>query len=131
MAPLHPNERLIRDWYEARERGDREAVRSAFAPGVRWHDPYPAPFGGDLEGADAVFRDIFDGAAGLGMVGGFHPHDVLANDVHAVALVEWWAEYRGRRMESREVAVFHVTDGLIDEVWFTTEDPAAAADFFS
>jgi len=130
LRPQGSGERVIREFYAARARGDRAATRACLADDVAWHDPYPPPFGGDLRGTEAVFRDIFDGAEGLGFRGGFALHDVIANDEHVIALVDWWAEYRGRRMESREVGIFHVRDGRITEVWFHTEDQTAAWEFF-
>lgn len=36
---LQPNEELIRSLYEARERGDLEAVRSMLADDVVWSEP--------------------------------------------------------------------------------------------
>jgi hypothetical protein len=58
-------------------------------------------------------------------------HDVVANDRHAVALVNWWANWRGKRIESREIGVYHIEDGKVTEVWFTTEEPERAREFFS
>jgi ketosteroid isomerase-like protein len=132
MRPVHPNEALVREFYAARAAGDLERVRSTLHPDVRWHDPYPPPHGGDLVGAETVFADIFNAAGAL--TGGstrLWLHDVLASDEHAVALVNWSSEYRGRRIESREVAVFHVYGGRIAEVWFYPEDRDAAAAFFA
>lgn len=58
-------------------------------------------------------------------------HDVVAGDRHAVSLVEWWAVLDGRRMDGREVGVFHVRGGRIAEAWFMTEDREASDAFFS
>lgn len=129
---LHPNVALIRQFYEARAAGDRATVRALLHPDLLWHDPYPPPHGGDLAGAEAVFRDVFDAAGEL--TGGttvLKPHAILADDQHAVALVEWSSTYRGRTMASREVAVYHLSDGRITEAWFYPEDPAAATAFFA
>jgi ketosteroid isomerase-like protein len=128
---MHPNEMLVRRFYEARARDDREAIRACLHPEVAWHDPYPEPHGGDLRGVDAVFAQIFDAAGELtGGSGRLIPHDVLANDQHAVALVDWSTSLHGRSMQGREVAVFHVDSGLITEAWFYSEDPQAVAEFF-
>jgi hypothetical protein len=130
--PEHPHVKLIREFYVARARGDRKMIRAMLDEDVAWHDPYPPPHGGDLRGAEAVMRDIFDRAGEL--TNGstcMWLHDVLANDAHAVALVNWWATYKGRTMEGREVAVYHIRDGKITEVWFYPEDKAASDAFFS
>ncbi len=127
----HPSEDLIRRFYSARAEGDRREVRSLLAPGVKWHDPYPPPHGGDLVGVDAVLGDVFDAADAItGGTTQLWLHDVVANDRHAVALVHWSVEIRGRKMESKEIAVFHIESGCIEEVWFYPEDREAAAAFF-
>lgn len=127
----HPNEDLVRKLYDARRRGDEDVVRSLLASDVRWHDPYPPPFGGDFTGADEVVAWMF-GPLDQGMDNsGLELHDVVANDRHAVALVNWWAVLGGRRMDGREIGVYHIRDEKITEVWFTTEDRQASDSFFS
>lgn len=42
---MHANEQLLHRLYEARARGDLDVVREILAPDVRWHDPYPEPYG--------------------------------------------------------------------------------------
>ena len=130
--PEHPHVNLIREFYAARARGERETIRAMLDDGVAWHDPYPPPHGGDLRGAAAVMRDIFDRAGELTKgTTRMWLHDVLANDAHAVALVNWSATHKGRTMEGREVAVYHVREGRITEAWFYPEDKAASDEFFS
>jgi len=128
----HPNVELIRNFYDARTRDDRDAVREILAEDIAWHDPYPPPHGGDLQGLEAVLREIFDKAGELtGGTTRLWLHDVLANDEHAVALVNWSSTFRGKTMQGREVAVYHVRDGKITEAWFYPEDKAASDQFFS
>ncbi len=56
--------------------------------------------------------------------------DLLASELHVVALVDFSAERHGRRLSGREIGVFRVADGRIAEVWFyTAEDPDAVSDF--
>jgi ketosteroid isomerase-like protein len=125
----HPNEALVRRWYDARARGDLAEVRELLASDLRWHDPYPEPYGGDLVGADAVIDQVFGAAQETGAT--FRLHDVMASDEHAVALVEWSATVAGETIDGREVAVFHVRDGKVAEVWFYPEEPQRYAEFFS
>ena len=123
---------LVRAFYEARARGDRDAIRGMLADEVRWHDPYPPPHGGDLVGAHAVLHDIVDAAAVI--TGGstrLELHDVRADGVLAVALVRWTATVEGRTMSGQEAAVYKVLDGRIAEAWFHPADPAASNAFFT
>jgi quercetin dioxygenase-like cupin family protein/ketosteroid isomerase-like protein len=124
--------RLIRDYYDARARADRAAVEAVLADDVAWHDPYPPPHGGDLEGRAAVLRDIFDAAAELTAgTGRFWLVDQVVIGMLAVALVGWAAEYRGRRIEARELAIYRVVDDRIAEAWFYPEEPEESWRFFA
>jgi uncharacterized protein len=127
----HSNMRLIEMLYEARARGDRATVQAILSPDIMWHDPYPPPHGGDLRGAEAVFRDIFARAGEL--TGGstrLWLEDVLATDRHVVALVGWSSTFRGKAMQSREFALYEIQGGQVVEAWFYPEDPEAARTFF-
>ena len=119
---MHPNEELVRRFYDARARGDREEIGRILAADVRWHEPAGAygNLSNDLVGLDAVFAELFD-VMERDYSSGMTVHDVLANDEHAVALVSWWAERGGDRIDGREVGVYHVRDGAVDEVWFLAD----------
>jgi ketosteroid isomerase-like protein len=103
---MHPNAALVLQFYEARARDDRAAIREILGEDVAWHDPYPPPHGGDLRGIAAVFRDILDRAGTLtGASMQLAPVDVLAKDARA-AIVEWSATYKGRTLHGRELALW-------------------------
>ena len=127
----HDTATLIREFYAARERGDCDRIGVLLAEDVAWHDPYPPPHGGDLKGRDAVFRDIFDAAGQLtGGTTRLWVEHVIATDRHAAALIGWSSTFRGKTMNGRELAVFHVDAGRITEAWFYPEDPDAVLAFF-
>ena len=128
----HPNEDLVRRFYDARARNDRDEIRRLVSADVAWHDPYPPPHGGDLVGLDGVLAQIFDAAAKI-TGGSTHMtlHDVVAKDRHAIALVEWSSSMPGKgSIEGREVAVYQVEDGVITEAWFYPEEAERYAEFF-
>lgn len=127
----HPNEDVIRRLYDARARGDEASIRELIHPDVRWIDPYPPPFGGEFHGIDALFDGLFAALENDLEDSGLELHDVVANDEHTLALVNWWAVRGGRRMDGREVGIYHVRDGKVTEAWFFTEDKAASDRFFS
>jgi ketosteroid isomerase-like protein len=128
---MHPNEALVRAFYESRILGDRKRVRSLLTEDIRWHDPYPPPFGGDFEGVEAVLEFLMGTLVEEMEDSGIVLHDVVAGDHHTVSLVEWWAVLDGRRMDGHEVGVFHVRGTRIAEAWFMTEDRRASDAFFS
>ncbi|MCA1833684.1 MAG: nuclear transport factor 2 family protein [Actinomycetota bacterium] len=129
----HPHEDLVRRYYAAREAGDRDGIRTVVADDVAWHDPYPPPHGGELQGLDNVFAQIFDAAGDITKEPPrFTLHAVLANDEHAAAIVEWTATMPEKgSMVGQEVGVFHFAAGKIREVWFFPEDHHAYREFFS
>ena len=129
---MHPHEALIRRLYDARARGALAEVRDLLAPDVVWHEAgRRPPYTGELRGQDAVFAmiakamELTRGTFRLGL------HDVLANDAHAVALVEWSAERGGRTLTGREVAVYHLRDGRVTEAWFHPDDAQPVDEFWA
>jgi ketosteroid isomerase-like protein len=58
-------------------------------------------------------------------------HDVVADDRHTVGMHLATGEREGRRLEDREVLVFHVRDRSVVEVWQYIEDQYTYDEFFS
>jgi ketosteroid isomerase-like protein len=128
----HPHETLVRGFYGARARRDLEAVRDMLAPDVVWHEAGSRPpYTGDLIGREAVLAMMAKAAELTG--GTFHLEldDVLANDRHAVALVDWVAERDGRTLRGKEIAVFRARDGRLAEAWFYPDDLRAVEAFWA
>ena len=114
-----PNVELIRDLYEARARGDLEAVRPVLAEDVLWHEPkVNSEHTGDLRGADAVLgmireaRKLTDGTFELRLTG------AVEHGEQVVALVDWSSTRRGKALEGKEIGVYRVRGGEVVEVWF-------------
>ena len=128
----HPNAGLIRKLYDARARDDVDTVRSILAQDIVWHDPgNRPPFTGDLRGVDAVLRMMDKGKELTVQTFRLWLHDVVANDEHAVAMVNWSAQREGKTIRGREVGVYHVRDGKVTEVWFHPEDLKAVEEFWA
>ena len=119
---------VVRGLYEARARGDLEAAASYIAPDVEWHEPYE--YLGSLKGREAVMSAIRQSIAETHGTFKLELHDVLASEDHVVALVRFSAERHGHRMSGKEVGIFHVSDGLIREVWFATDEDVEAVSEF-
>lgn len=115
---------LIRNLYEARNRGDLESVRSALAEGVVWHEPeVDSEHTGKLRGPAAVLAMIKEAQRLTGGTFRLIPREVVANGEHVVALVDWSATRGGGRLEGREVAVYRIRSGKVVEVHFHQDDP--------
>ncbi|MGZ8566532.1 MAG: nuclear transport factor 2 family protein [Actinomycetota bacterium] len=121
----HPNAEALRKGYAAFAAGDMATVSSLFADGITWHQAGNGPLSGDSVGKDAVFG-VFAKLAEL-TAGTFRQqiHDLLANDEHAVVLVEQWWE-QPHPFRSKSVHVWHMKDGIANEAWLTDQEQAAA-----
>jgi ketosteroid isomerase-like protein len=126
-------ERAVRDLYEARARRDWEAVGSAFADDVVWHEPGDEDYSGDHRGREQVvgllqkLLAVTEGSFRL------VPEAILNAAEHSAVLVRWWAERAGLRSEGTEIAVYRFEGDAIAEAWFHPDgyDPAALAAVFS
>ena len=126
----HPNADLVRRGFEAFSAGDMATLDAIMADDVVWHSPGAGVIAGDFVGKPAVFgsfalipqeTDAFSQEI----------HAILADDEHAVALVNATATRRGNTATIAQIFVFHVEDGKAKEVWVTALDQAAADAFWS
>lgn len=113
---------IVRHFYAARKRGDEQAIRSALAEKVVWHEPPTGEFTGDLHGRDAVLRMMREASALTAGTFSLDVHQVMANRSHAVALVNWSASKGETLLEGSEFAVFRFDGTIIAEVWFYQQD---------
>ncbi len=121
----HPNVELLRKGYAAFGAGDMQTVDALLSDDIVWHSPGNNALAGDYKGKDQVFG-LFAKLVEL-TEGTFRQeiHDLLANDEHAVALMdEAWDKPRPFR--GRSVHTWHVREGKPAEFWLFNEDQAAA-----
>ncbi len=113
---------LFFEFYRALINNDESAIRNFLAEDVIWHETKINVLSGDLHGRDAVLnmmkeaRAISQGSLLLELA------DVLANESHAVALINWRTKHNGKWLRGSEFAIFKITDRLIQEVWFYQPD---------
>jgi uncharacterized protein len=126
----HPNEDLLRRGYEAFAAGDIDTVLSVFADDIVWHVGGSSQIAGDYRGHQEVlgfFGKLMELSGGTFRV---DVHDLLANDVHGVALVTAHGERDDQRLEARQANIFHLADGKATEFWGFAEDQEALDKFF-
>lgn len=119
MAPVaHPNEELMRRYFKAAESGDLATLDELFADNITAHIAGSHALSDDYQGKEAVFgffgqlADRSEGTARL------QPHDVLADDWFAVALVEVAGRVGGETLDGeRAVLVLRIQDGRFVELW--------------
>lgn len=125
------NARLVRDLYEARARGDFDAIRLVLADDVVWHEPdLGTEHTGDLHGPEAVLEMIREAQTLTDGTFVLTPREIVANGEQAVAMIDWSATREGKRLEGKEVAVYRVRDGKITEVSFHQDDQSTDAEFW-
>ena len=130
---MHPNERVIRDFYEARARRDWSAVGSLLAGEVWYHEPGEEDHSGDYRGRDEVVTLLEKLVAVSEGTFQLEPEAFLNMREHSAVLVRWWGERQGRRSDGFEIGVSRISVGKIAEVWFYNEpsDPEAFSAVFA
>lgn len=119
----HPNAVLAREMNEAFNRGDMAALDRFLADDVIWHEIGRAePRRGKAELRAAAPGGDYEVTGKL--------HDFVANDDHAIALVEATATRGGKTLTYRTAEIYHVKDGKIAERWAFSDDTAAITAFF-
>lgn len=126
----HPNATLVRRGFEAFASGDMATMGELFADDATWHAAGRSMLSGDYRGKEAIFGNF----ARFGQeVESFDQelHAVLADDDHAVALVNSTLTRGGRTATMNQIFVFHVSGGRVTEAWLTSHDLYAADEFWS
>jgi ketosteroid isomerase-like protein len=131
---MDAKERIVRDFYAARERRDWDAVRGMLAPDVIWRESEgDLDYSGHHHGRDTVadllakFVEITDGTFSL------EPRQLICTDEHIAANVRWRAERSGTHVEGNDLAVYRIANGQIAGASFFPDgfDPEALAKVFS
>jgi len=115
---------VVRDAFDAFNRGDMKALSDAWTDDFVWH-ARGSVFGGDFKGKQAAigaiarypqeFQDIK-----------LDFHDFVANDKHVVALVNSSFKRGGKTYQDQLVYIFHVNDrGKSTEAWLIADTELA------
>jgi hypothetical protein len=123
----HPSATLIREGLAALNRGDIPAMVDMLADDVEWHEIGRA----DPIRGKAALAALYGGAAVPDSEISAELHDVVANDDHAIALVQATARRGGRTLTYRTAEIFHVRDGKVTARWAFSDDTAAINEFFA
>ena len=122
----HPNAAILRRALEALDTGDMQAGMELLADDVEWHEiGNPEP----MRGKQALAQRYLSGEdPGFTITG--DAHDIVANDEHAIALVNATATKDGKEFHYRTAEIVHVKDGKITARWAFSDDTDAINRFF-
>ncbi|MFN2590479.1 MAG: nuclear transport factor 2 family protein [Actinomycetota bacterium] len=122
---MHPNEEVVRNFYEAFERRDMEELQRLVDPGIVYHESGRNRFTGDYQGFEnmmGLFEQVgqlFEGNIEVEV------HDVIGGESHVVVLENMRLSRAGRSIETKAAAVAHVENGRIKEMWELRENQQA------
>lgn len=122
----HPNAALVRQALDSMSRGDTQGIAGALSDDVEWHEIGRAePIRGK-----AALAERFGGSAEDYQITA-ETHDVVANDEHAIALVEATGNRGGKSLTYRTAEIFHIRDGKITARWAFSDDTGRITEFFA
>lgn len=112
----HPDADLIRRGFAAFAAGDMDTLSELLADDVVWHVPGDNRWSGTYKGKQDTFG-FFAGVTQQADSFENDVHAVLADDEHAVALVNTSVTVGGETVTGHGVNVFHMRGGQVSEAW--------------
>jgi len=126
----HPDVAIVRQGFEAFEKGDVEWMDAHLADDVVWHVGGNSKWAGSYEGKAGVLEFFARQTQALGGAPSLDIHDILGNDEHVVVLGTASATAPdGSSAEWKYAQIFHITDGKATDVWGMAENDAAVDPF--
>ena len=126
MGSDHPNAARLREAMESFNSGNIDDYAELLADDVVWHQI------GDrtLHGKEELAQSMPGGEVDWNITADVH--DVVANDDHAIVLVNAHATRGdGKSLDYRTTEILHMRDGKVTERWAFAEDTQAIKDFFA
>ena len=126
----HPDVSVVREGFEAFERGDMARMDQLLSDDVVWHVGGNSKWAGAYEGKQQVLEYFGRQAQATSGPTSAEIHDIVGNDEHVVVLGSARATAAdGSSAEWKYTQVFHIRDGKATEVWGMAENDAAVDPF--
>jgi hypothetical protein len=125
----HPNVGLVEKGFAAFAAGDMATLDAMFSDDIAWHSVGHSPFAGDFLGKQALFANWGRMAQDVAMKQDIHA--ILADDHHAVTLVDLTLSRGPKTATLQQIITFHIADGRVTEAWVSFFDPYAADEFWA
>jgi ketosteroid isomerase-like protein len=119
----HPNASLIREMFDAMQRGDTAWMDQHVADDIVWHVGGNSRSAGVFRGKETVAQMMAGVTDPQSMK--VDTHDIIAGDDHTVVLgTAVVTAPSGASAEYNFVNVFHIANGKLTEVWGMSENDA-------
>jgi ketosteroid isomerase-like protein len=126
----HPNVTVVREGFQAFQRGDMGWMDQHLADDVVWHVGGGSRWAGAYRGKAQVLEFFARQAQAMGQPPSLEIHDILGNDEHVVVLGTASASAAdGSSVQWKFTQAFHVRDGKATEVWGMADNDAAVDPF--
>jgi uncharacterized protein len=122
---MHANERLLREEYDARARGDDAGLEAILDDDVVWHVPGSSAIAGTYRGKRAVMDYVRHRRALVNDTFRITVEDILANDQHGFVIATGRAIRDGEDVEWRAHGLYRFRNGKIAECRVLPEDQQA------
>jgi ketosteroid isomerase-like protein len=130
VAQEHPNVALVREGFQAFEKGDMAWIDEHLSDDVTWHVGGNSKWAGAYEGKAKVLEFFGRQAQAMGGPPSAEIHDILGNDDHVVVLGTASATGPdGSSAEWKYAQIFHMKDGKTTEAWGMAENDSAVDPF--
>ena len=123
---MHPNAKILNGAIETINIGNPQAAMDLLADEVEWYEIGRSE---PTRGKEAVIQRFSESFADAQVEG--KAHAVLADDEHAVQLMNVTARRGDRTLNYRTAEIFHMRDGKITARWAFSDDTQAIIDFFA
>jgi uncharacterized protein len=127
----HSNVWLIRDAYEAFEKGDMEVVGKVLADDLVLRWPGRNPLAGVRHSKAEFFELLGVLAEQTSGTFGLEVEDIIGGGESVVAFVTYHAERNGKTLTYDALNVWRVENGMAVEMLFLASDPYAVDEFWS
>lgn len=132
MTDEHPHITVLRDFFEAFGRADRDRLSGLVADDLIWHFPGTSPIAGDWHGIAGLLDGIRATAMALGDGHlGFELLHVYADDTSTVTVHRDYFTGTGNDLDLRFVLYARMASGRIAEVWEMPFDQSESERFFA
>jgi ketosteroid isomerase-like protein len=129
----HPHAKLVREGYEAFQRGDMDTLRGLMTGDCTHHVPGSHPLSGDYKGIDSVLNDYYGRLSSE--TGGSFRVELLNLFVdgrgHVMSMHRFTADRGSKHIEENGGIVFRIVGDKISDLDECLEDMDRANDFWS